>query len=208
MDGLKRDLGIGECDGFLVLAAPEEKMDVVIDQIVLRIEHIRDEGIPIDTRLATQNGETKFLRPRPGAARMYPETDVPPIIISKVELDEAAENIPKPWDDSIRDLQTEYQLNSQLSGQLFDSSYFELFETIAVKTKVNPTFVASVLCSTITNLERSGLGSKAAKRRGDSKDVQVFRGGKDCQGVSRDYLWRYHGRKVPYGRGGNGQCLH
>ena len=58
----------------------------MIDQIITRIEIIKNQGIPIDTRLATPTGETKFLRPRPGAARMYPETDIPPIIITEKEL--------------------------------------------------------------------------------------------------------------------------
>ncbi|RMW34427.1 MAG: Glu-tRNA(Gln) amidotransferase GatDE subunit E, partial [Nitrosopumilus sp.] len=178
IDDLKKTLGINENDGFLILAAPEEKISVVIDQIILRIEYIRNEGIPIDTRLATQSGETKFLRPRPGAARMYPETDIPPIIISKTELDDAINNIPKSWDDSIKDLQTKYQLNLQLSEQLFDSNYFELFEKITEKTKVNPTFVASVLCSTITNLERNGLDSKLLKNEEITRTFQFLEEGK------------------------------
>ncbi|RMW37787.1 MAG: Glu-tRNA(Gln) amidotransferase GatDE subunit E [Nitrosopumilus sp.] len=178
IDGLKKTLEINDNDGFLILAAPEEKISVVIDQIILRIEYIRNEGIPIDTRLATQSGETKFLRPRPGAARMYPETDIPPIIISKTELDDAINNIPKSWDDSIKDLQTKYQLNLQLSEQLFDSNYFELFEKITEKTKVNPTFVASVLCSTITNLERNGLNSKLLKNEEITKTFQFLEEGK------------------------------
>lgn len=178
IDDLKGTLQINDNDGFLILAAPEEKMNVVIDQIILRTEYIRNEGIPIDTRLATQSGETKFLRPRPGAARMYPETDIPPIIILKTELDDAKNNIPKSWDDSIKDLQTKYQLNLQLSEQLFDSSYFELFENITEKTKVNPTFVASVLCSTITNLERNGLDSKLLKNEEITKTFQFLQDGK------------------------------
>ena len=178
IDDLKKTLEINDNDGFLILAAPEEKISVVIDQIILRIEYIRNEGIPIDTRLATQSGETKFLRPRPGAARMYPETDIPPIIISKTELDDAINNIPKSWDDSIKDLQTKYQLNLQLSEQLFDSNYFELFEKITEKTKVNPTFVASVLCSTITNLERNGLDSKLLKNEEITKTFQFLEEGK------------------------------
>ncbi|AJM91342.1 Glu-tRNA(Gln) amidotransferase subunit GatE [Nitrosopumilus piranensis] len=177
IDDLKRILEINDNDGFLILAAPEEKMEIVTDQIILRIEYIRNEGIPIDTRLATQSGETKFLRPRPGAARMYPETDIPPIIISKAELDNAIENIPKSWDDSIKDLQTKYQLNLQLSEQLFDSNYFELFESIIGKTKVSPTFVASILCSTITNLERSGLDSKLLKNKEIEKTFQFLEEG-------------------------------
>ena len=94
---------------------------------------------------------------------MYPETDIPPIIISKNELIEAQNNVPKSWDESIKKLQTKYDINSQLAEQIFDSKYAELFERIVQKTNVNPTFVASILSSTITNLERSGLNSSLLK---------------------------------------------
>ena len=163
LENLKKFLEITENDGFLILAAPEEKIHTVIEQIILRIDHIKNHGIPIDTRLATPVGETKFLRPRPGAARMYPETDIPPIIITKEELEEAKQNIPKSWDDSIKELETKYDINLQLAEQIFDSRYIGLFENIIKKIKTNPTFVASVLCSSITNLERSGLNSNLLK---------------------------------------------
>ncbi len=159
IENLKEFLKINDNDAFLVLAIPFEMMDTIIDQIILRIEHIKNKGIPNDTRLATQIGETKFLRPRPGAARMYPETDIPPILISKKELEDARKNIPKSWDESIKDLQTRYEINEQLAEQIFDSRYIELFEKIVEKTKINTMFVASILCSTITNLERNGLNA-------------------------------------------------
>ena len=158
----------------MILAIPEEKIHFIVDQIILRIEHIKNEGIPIDTRLATQKGETKFLRPRPGAARMYPETDIPPIIISKEELEDAIKNIPKSWDESIKELQTKYKINPQLTEQIFDSRYIELFEKIVEKTKVSPTFVASVLCSTITNLERSGLNSNLLQNEDIVKSFELL----------------------------------
>ena len=160
---LKSFLQINEIDAFLILASPEEKIHTVIDQIILRIEHIKNYGIPIDTRLATQSGETKFLRPRPGAARMYPETDIPPIIISKDELIDAEKNIPKLWDESIKEIEIKYKMNQQLAEQIFDSKYMELFENIIKNNKINSTFVASILCSTITNLERKGLDSNLLK---------------------------------------------
>jgi glutamyl-tRNA(Gln) amidotransferase subunit E len=159
LEKLKKFSEISKNDAFLILASPEEKILTIIDQIILRIEYIKNHGIPIDTRLATQSGETKFLRPRPGAARMYPETDIPPIIITNKELSEAQNNIPKSWDDSIKELETKYEINPQLAEQIFDSRYIGLFEKIIEKIKTNPTFVASILCSTITNLERSGLNS-------------------------------------------------
>ena len=175
---LKEFLEINENDAFLVLAIPFEMMDTIIDQIILRIEHIRNKGIPIDTRLATQIGETKFLRPRPGAARMYPETDIPPILISKKELENARKNIPKSWYESIKELQTKYQINEQLSEQIFDSRYIELFEKIVEKTKVNSIFVASILCSTITNLERNELNSNLLQNDDIVKSFELLEIGK------------------------------
>ena len=163
LEELKKFSKIKENDAFLILASPQEKINTIVDQIILRIEHIKDHGIPIDTRLATPVGETKFLRPRPGAARMYPETDIPPIIITKEELSEAEKNIPKSWDGSIKELETKYKINPQLAEQIFDSRYIGLFERIVEKIKTNPTFVASILCSTITNLERNGLNSDLLK---------------------------------------------
>jgi len=178
IENLKEFLKINENDAFLILAATEEKIHIVIDQIISRIEFIKNNGIPIDTRLATMNGETKFLRPRPGAARMYPETDIPPIIISNEELENAKKNIPKSWDESLLELQKKYKLNPQLSEQIFDSRYIELFEKIIGKIKINPTFVASILCSTITNLERSGLDSKLLKNEDIEKSFQLLDDGK------------------------------
>ena len=178
IENLKEFLKINEKDAFLILAATEEKIHIVIDQIISRIEFIKNNGIPIDTRLATMNGETKFLRPRPGAARMYPETDIPPIIISNEELENAKKNIPKLWDESLLELQKKYKLNPQLSEQIFDSRYIELFEKIIGKIKINPTFVVSILCSTITNLERSGLDSKLLKNEDIEKSFQLLDEGK------------------------------
>ena len=99
----------------------------------------------------------------PGSSRMYPETDIPPIIITKDELLEAEKNIPKSWDESIKELETKYKINSQLAEQIFDSRYIGLFEKIVGEVNTNPTFVASILCSSITNLERSGLDSNLLK---------------------------------------------
>ncbi|MFB5623098.1 MAG: Glu-tRNA(Gln) amidotransferase subunit GatE, partial [Nitrosarchaeum sp.] len=178
IENLKEFLKINKNDAFLVLAIPFEMINTVIDQIILRIEHIKNHGIPTDTRLATQTGETKFLRPRPGAARMYPETDIPPIIITKKELEYAKSNVPKSWDESLKELQKKYDLNLQLTEQIFDSTYLEIFEKICEKTSIAPTFIVSILCSTITNLERNGLNSQLLKKDEITKTFEFLSKGK------------------------------
>jgi glutamyl-tRNA(Gln) amidotransferase subunit E len=170
---VKNILKIKENDAFLILAAPSSKIDFAIDSIINRLVEAK-KGVPAETRLATQTGETVFLRPRPGASRMYPETDIPPILVTSDELENAEKNIPKSWDESLLELQKKYDLNHQLSEQIFDSQYIELFEKIVKRTKVNPTFVASILCSTITNLERSGLNSNLLRNEDIVKSFQLL----------------------------------
>ena len=174
---VKNILKIKENDAFLIIAAPSSKIDFAIDSIINRLAEAK-KGVPAETRLATQTGETVFLRPRPGASRMYPETDIPPISVTSDELKNAEKNIPKSWDKSLLELQKKYDLNPQLSEQIFDSRYIELFEKIIERTKVSPTFVASILCSSITKLERNGLNSKSLKNEDIVKSFQLLEQGK------------------------------
>jgi len=174
---VKKILEINEADAFLIIAAPLVKIDFAIDSIIKRIDQAK-KGVPAETRLATQTGETIFLRPRPGASRMYPETDIPPIIITKKELEDAKKNIPKSWDESLDDLQKKYDLNLQLAEQIFDSVYLEIFEKICEKTSIIPTFIASILCSTITSLERNGLNSQLLRNEEIAKTFEFLAKGK------------------------------
>ena len=174
---VKNILKTKQNDAFLIIAAPSSKINFAIDSIINRLSDAK-KGVPAETRLATQTGETVFLRPRPGASRMYPETDIPPILVTNKEIDRAKKNIPKSWDESLLELQKKYKLNPQLSEQIFDSHYIELFEKIIKKTKVNPTFVASILCSSITSLERNGLNSKLLKNEEIIKSFQLLEAGK------------------------------
>ena len=160
-DDIKRvteKLNIEDDDAFLIIAGEKISVSFAIDSIINRIK-LAQNGPPAETRAATQNGDTIFLRPRPGASRMYPETDIPTIKVSDKELAEARSNIPKSWEKSIRELKEKYQINNQLAEQIFDSEYFEIFEQICSKKQNSPNFVVSILCSTITNLKRSGLDS-------------------------------------------------
>ena len=153
-----KKLDIQNDDAFFIIAGEKISVGFAIDSIINRIE-LAKNGPPAETRAATQNGDTIFLRPRPGASRMYPETDIPTVKVTNEELVQVRSNIPKSWEKSIKELEEKYQINNQLAEQIFDSKYFGIFEQIMSKKKNSPNFVASVLCSTITNLERSGLDS-------------------------------------------------
>ena len=156
VDKVRKHLELVDGDGFLIIAGEDSKLDYAVNSIVKRIQDAAD-GVPAETRAATQEGETIFLRPRPGASRMYPETDIPSVSVMPEEVKLAKDNIPKSWDESIAEIQQKYDLNLQLSEQIFDSEYLELFEKICQNEKNAPNFVASILCSSITNMGRQGL---------------------------------------------------
>ncbi|MFN3654025.1 MAG: Glu-tRNA(Gln) amidotransferase subunit GatE [Candidatus Nitrosotenuis sp.] len=173
VEELRQTLKLQKDDGFLIVAGPKDKIEFALDALINRIKNAKN-GVPAETRMATQSGETVFLRPRPGSARMYPETDIPPILVTNEELQAAKESIPKPWDQIITELQKKYGLNTQLAEQIFDSDYLDLFESICAKSQVSPNFVASSLCSTITNLQRQGLDAAKLKQEHIARVFEIL----------------------------------
>ncbi len=159
---VRKYLELEQYDAFLIIAGKEPTLDFAINSIINRIKNAKN-GPLAETRAATPTNETIFLRPRPGASRMYPETDIPTIKVSNNELGNVISMIPKSWEETILQIQNKYKINEQLSEQIFDSEYFELFEKICKNDKASPNFVASVLCSTITNLQRNDFDASLLK---------------------------------------------
>ena len=179
VDKVRKYLELEDGDGFLIIAGEDSKLDYAVNSIVKRIQDAVN-GVPAETRAATQDGETVFLRPRPGASRMYPETDIPSISVmpEEVKLARDTANATKSWDESITEIQKNHGLNSQLSEQIFDSEYMEMFEKICENKKNSPNFVASILCSSITNLERKGLDAMLLKPEHIIESFELLASGK------------------------------
>jgi len=123
------------------------------------VERAREalHGVPEETRGANPDGTTRYMRPRPGAARMYPETDVPPIQVSKEYLKALRSRLPELPERKRERLMKEYELNAKLAGQILDSEYALLFEEIALDSGVSPTTIAAILTETMKALRRDGV---------------------------------------------------
>ena len=67
----------------------------IIKEIERQKEMIAEGKSTGEVRKANEDGSTNFLRPLPGAARMYPETDLPILRISREEINEAKKSLPK-----------------------------------------------------------------------------------------------------------------
>jgi glutamyl-tRNA(Gln) amidotransferase subunit E len=166
---VKQRLQMNDMDAFVILGGPNDKVEFASDAIIQRLK-VAVEGVPAETRAATPDGKTIFLRPRPGGARMYPETDILPIAITNSMLASLADKVPKHWDEIVNSLAKKYNLNKKLANQIFDSDYLNLFEEIASETKIEPTFIASKLTEDLTSLHRQGLDVSFLTSK-DIKDV-------------------------------------
>ena len=153
---VKQRLQMNDNDAFVILGGPNDKVKFASEAIILRLKAAVD-GVPAETRAATPDGETVFLRPRPGVARMYPETDILPIAITDSMLVSLADKVPRQWDEIVDSLAKKYNLNRKLASQIFDSDYLNVFEEIASKTKIKPTFIAVKLTEDLISLQRQGL---------------------------------------------------
>jgi glutamyl-tRNA(Gln) amidotransferase subunit E len=153
---VKQRLQMNDNDAFVILGGPNDKVKFATEAIILRLNAAVDR-VPAETRAATPDGETVFLRPRPGVARMYPETDILPIAITDSMLVSLADKVPRQWDEIVDSLAKKYNLNRKLASQIFDSDYLNVFEEIASKTKIKPTFIVVKLTEDLISLQRQGL---------------------------------------------------
>ena len=161
---LRDAVDAGDEDAVAIVAADAETADLAIEAAAERAE-TAIEGVPEETRDATEEGTTRYLRPLPGAARMYPETDVPPVEPDPSEIDE-----PELLTEKVERYQDELGLDSGLAEQVAYGRRMPLFEE-AVDNGIDPTFAASVLESKVTELRRDDV---AVENIADAHFLAVF----------------------------------
>jgi glutamyl-tRNA(Gln) amidotransferase subunit E len=147
---LREAVGAGPDDAVALVADGTETAEIAIEAVAERARTALD-GVPEETRDATEEGTTRYLRPLPGAARMYPETDVPP-----VDPDPSEVEIPELLTEKTERYQREHGLDAGLAEQVAYGRRFTLFET-AVQQGVDPTLAANTLESTLTELRRDDV---------------------------------------------------
>lgn len=142
-------------DAVIFVADSQENAIDALKAVVDRVR-VGFIGVPEETRAANPDGTTKYMRPRPGAARMYPETDVPPIQLTENYLNKLTGILPELPEQLMKRLMTDYSINRKLAKQILDSEYLELFESLSKETMVSPTVIAVTLTETLKALERNG----------------------------------------------------
>jgi glutamyl-tRNA(Gln) amidotransferase subunit E len=147
---LREAVDAGPEDAVAIVADDPETAELAIEAVAERAETAL-EGVPEETRDANEDATSRYLRPLPGAARMYPETDVPP-----VEPDASAVETPELLTEKVHRYQDEYDLDAGLAEQVAYGKRMPLFERVGADG-VDPTLVAGTLESTLTALRRDDV---------------------------------------------------
>ncbi len=146
---LRKKLEINEEDAFVLVVAPKAQAENAMDKVLFRANM---DFVPEETRRANPDGTSSFLRPLPGKARLYPETDVPPIPLTKEFLAavEKTESMEK------KKHKLEKTLNKEMASKILKSRHLHLFEKL-VESGADPMLAATTIENTIVSLRREGV---------------------------------------------------
>src|SRR3989344_2010043 len=135
-------------------------------EIERQLENIKNKKIIGEVRNALENGKSEFLRPMPGADRMYPETDLNLLRIGKLKIDNLKKNLPKLKTD-IRDELRKKGVSEDLISLVLDSS--EVLDEFHILLSIYP-MDANLIAKMIT-LWRQEFASKNKKSFDEIKSI-------------------------------------
>ena len=133
-------------------------------EIERQLEEIKNEKVNGEVRYALEDGKTEFLRPLPGKARMYPETDLPLLRISREKINEIKKQLPKLRTEIKNELKKK-GLSDELISLVLDGNLDE-FETLMKVYDKDANLIAKMVV-----LWRKEFASKNKKSFEEIKEI-------------------------------------
>ena len=185
---IKKKLACKEKDGFIIIADKKEKVLRALDAVYDRILMIT-EGVIKEVRMAKPDGTTSFMRPMPGAARMYPETDIIGTVVTKSYLDKL--KLPELIAEKATRIK-DYGLAKDLADLLAKKHKVDEFERFVKKfSKLKPAFIAETMLPKLLHMKKKhNLNDEQMKKLEDEKNLEkVFEAAtKAGVGAIEDFL--------------------
>ena len=123
---------------------PAMMIETINSEIKRQLDLIsKKEQVKPEVRNALPDGTTEFLRPLPGAARMYPETDLPLLKISRDMINDVKKTLPELREDIEKDL-VKIGLNEEMIKLLMKHEKIEEFKEL-LDIFNEPMFIAKIL---------------------------------------------------------------
>ncbi len=163
---IRQDLNVSIKGGARVEIKGVQELGLIAKVIELEVQRQLKEKVKEETRAALPDGTTRFTRPLPGAARLYPETDIPPVAISKEFLTQIRKSLPEPLTEKLVKFRKKLKLSNELATEILRSDYLSLFEKIISKKAVSPSIVANTFVNILKDLEkREGIKPEQLSER-------------------------------------------
>lgn len=147
-------LELTSADVGVITWGPKDDTITAVDEIKNRIIDALD-GVPNETRQRLGDGLTDFERILPGADRMYPDTDHPPIRLRAEVVDEIKKQLKVPTYKVEQEL-LELGVLPENIAALALSNYVPLMRRLK-KEKKNMTLASRLVGSAIRSLKRQGV---------------------------------------------------
>ncbi len=149
---LKHELGCLENDAFVIVADEKDRSERALQAVIDRANEAID-GVPREVRGAKEDGNTMYQRPMPGAARMYPETDVPMTQITKETIE--AIKLPELIEEKTRRYE-KMGLGKDLAELTARSEKADLFDKFVTDfLELKPAYIAEVLMTSAKTIKRN-----------------------------------------------------
>ena len=146
--------GVQDCV-VIVAAVNDHQAACALNQVIIRAQlAVSDKPVPEETRKMLEAGSSAYMRPLPGAARMYPETDVLPVIVDENRWNSTT--VPELLTVKAQRYAQEYSIDRNYATQLALSEKLPLFER-AVAEGIKPRLAVFTILSTSTELRREGV---------------------------------------------------
>jgi glutamyl-tRNA(Gln) amidotransferase subunit E len=130
-DKITKACGVADTVPVLVVWGRRQDTETAAREIAIRARDAT-AGVPNETRQALDDGTNGFERILPGADRMYPDTDLPPIGISDERLARIFANLPEPpWQRQQRLLAQ--GVGADLAERLSRHPAYDLFQILLVE---------------------------------------------------------------------------
>ena len=136
---IHNELSCSDNDAFVLIFGNQRIVQDAMNRVINRASI---DGVPKEVRRVTPEGNTRFLRPMPGASRMYPETDIPPIALGVIEVD-----IPKTLDQREELIPLNDEESKQIVSRNLDKEFYRF-----IKTYDKPKIISRLLLHTLPNL--------------------------------------------------------
>jgi len=154
VENVTNHLTMKEDDAFVLIAENRATAEKGFEVLLERAKAALD-GVPPEVRRAMPDGSTSYLRPISSAARMYPETDVLPLTISREYF--AKIELPELPEEKIERYLEDYDVSREQAKQLVGTELDTWFEELAILFPSEAKFVASLLQGALPELEREGV---------------------------------------------------